>query len=153
MNYYSYLSLIEENINNLVSVQESFNEIYNCLDKDSVEDISRLRTLLQDEKDILSGLINNLNGLFNIKPKWYKKGFSIKPMELKLYEIKPPYFLPTSSMEFMLLKKLLIRLHEKHLLSDGFICYTYSSTESHMWEIPNNIPDDAFVNKLRKQIR
>ncbi len=145
---------IRENIDNLVAVQEKVVEDYKNLTRTTMEDVKNIQMGLQDEKDILNGLKNNLNLLFNIKPTWYKPGFLIRPIELHRYEIRPPLMgVNRSSNEFMLLKKTLIQAHEKHFLCDGMVCYAYSSVESHMWEIPNPIPDDAFIRKLRRTLR
>lgn len=73
-------------------------------------------------------------------------------MELSRYKIKYPR-VDKSSTEYMLLKKLMIKMHEKHVLCDGMVGYAYSSVESHMWEIPNEIPDDKFIRKLRRTLQ
>lgn len=151
MNYNTYLEYIEENINDLVEVQDKVVAQYNDLDKDNLETIAFIKQGLRDEKDILSGLMNNLNGLFHIRPSWHRRGFTIVPYEFSRYKIKPP-LVDKSSIEYTLLKKLLIKQHEKHLLHNGAITYAETSVESHMWEIPNRIPDDSFIRNLRGQI-
>lgn len=151
---YILVDEIRENIDNLVAVQEKVVEDYKNLTRVNMEDVKNIQIGLQDEKDILNGLKNNLNLLFNIKPKWYKQGFKIKPIELHRYEIRPPLTgCDRSSNEYMLLKKALILFHKKHFLHDGMIGYAYTSVESHMWELPNPISDDAFIRKLRRTLR
>ena len=152
MNYSTYLEYIESNIDDVVTVQKRVKKLYKNLDKDSLDDIADIKQGLQDEKDILNGLMNNLNGLFGIRPSWHRQGFRIVPMELSRYKIKCPR-VDKSSTENMLLKKLKIKMHEKHLLCDGMVGYAYSSVESHMWEIPNEIPDDTFIRRLRRTLQ
>ena len=150
---YILIDEIKENIDNLVTVQEKVVQDYKNLNTSNMEDIKDIRIGLQDEKDILNGLKNNLNLLFNIKPKWYSRGFIITPISLQRYKIRPPLNLNHSSNEFMLLKKTLVKAHEKYFLCDGLVGYAFGDTEAHMWEIPNPIPNDAFIRKLRRQLR
>ena len=151
MNYSTYLGYIEDNINDVVAVQEKCNELYKNMDKDHLDTIPDIKQCLQDEKDILDGLMNNLNKLFNIRPSWHRRGFRIIPYKFDKYKIKCPH-VDKSSTEYMLLKKLMIKMHTKHCLYDGMIDYAYTSVEAHMWEIPNTIPDDKFIRKLRRQL-
>lgn len=151
MNYNTYLEYIEENINDLVKVQDQVVKEYKNLDKDNLDKIANIRQGLQDEQDILSGLMNNLNKLFGIRPSWHRRGFIIIPIELGKYKIKHPR-IDKSSTEYLLLKKLLLDLHKKYFLCDGMLQYIVRNEDKHMWEIPNKIPDDEFIRKLRRQI-
>ena len=151
MNYKTYLERIEDNINTLVETQNNVNELYDDMDKDNLN-IEEICQGLQEEKDILDSLMDNLNKMFNIRPSWHRKGFRIIPYHFSRYKIKPPH-IDKSSIEYVLLKKLMIELHKKHFLHDGMIGYLESTVESHMWEIPNTIPDDKFIRKLRRQLK
>ena len=68
------------------------------------------------------------------------------------YIIRTPLFLNKASREYQLLKQVMIRLHKHYFLMDGGIRYSFSSVESHMWEIPCFMSDNELIEKLRKQI-
>lgn len=143
---------IENLIDTLVSVQMEVNDYYDNLDIDNYdEDIAFIEAGLRDEKSILGEIVITLNELFNIKLKWYNKGFKIKKGVLSRYDICPPYFgVDKSSKEYFLLSKVLIRSHEKHFLNNGGIMYKYGNVEEHMWEIPDFIEENGVIVELRK---
>lgn len=143
---------IEKLIDTLVSVQMEVNDYYDNLDIDNYdEDIAFMEAGLRDEKSILEEIVTTLNELFNIKIKWYNKGFKIKKGVLSRYEICPPHFgMDKSSKAYFLLTKILIRSHEKHFLNDGGIRYRYGNVEEHMWEIPDFIEENGVIVELRK---
>lgn len=60
MNYSTYLEYIESNIDDVVTVQKRVKKLYKNLDKDSLDDIADIKQGLQDEKNILNGLMNKL---------------------------------------------------------------------------------------------
>jgi len=144
---------IENLIDSLVSVQMEVNDYYTDLDIDNYdEDIAFIESGLRDEKFILDEIVTTLNELFNIKIKWYNKGFKIKRGELSRYEICPPHFgMDKSSKAYFLLTKILIRGHEKYFLNDGMIAYRFSTVEEHMWEIPDFIDRNGLIVELRKR--
>ena len=143
---------IEDLIDSLVSVQMEVNDYYIDLDIDNFdEDIGFIESGLRDEKFILDEIVNTLNELFNIKIKWYNKGFKIKRGDLSRYEICPPHFgMDKSSKAYFLLTKILIRSHEKYFLNDGTIRYRFVNVEEHMWEIPDFIDMNGVIVELRK---
>lgn len=141
-----YLDTIEENIHNLVKVQKKINKHYQGLDKSNYDNELRvIYGLVLDEKDLLSGLKNNLNNLFGITPVGCIGGFKIRKGWLDYYNIKLPlfslFYLDKSSMEFNLLSKLLTRLHDHYFLHDGMISYIGLGPDDYMWRIPNFAKD------------
>lgn len=151
----SSLDLIEENIHNLVKVQEKVNKVYDNINGDNYnESYNIIFECMRDEQDLLSAITNNLNKYFKIQSRWKFKKFRINRLEscLHRYEIRPPYNLAKDTSEYILLKKLLIRLHEHYFLNDGMTCYGFSRIESHMWEIPDTIYDNELTRKIRKQL-
>lgn len=156
MNYKTYLEYIEANINDLVTVQDHVKQVYDNLDNIDPLDVDLnveiIREGLRDEKDILSGLMNNLNNLFGIRPSWHRRGFTIIPDKQDMYRIKHPR-IDKSSTEYVLLRKLLIKSHNHYFLGDGAITYQLWDEEDYMWYIPNRIPNDKFISKLRRQIK
>jgi hypothetical protein len=144
---------VEDLIDSLVYVQREVNGYYNDLDIESFdEDIAFIESGLRDERAILDEIVTTLNELFNIKIRWYNKGFKIKRGDLSRYEICPPHFgMDKSSREYFLLSKILIRSHEKYFLNDGMIQYRFATVEEHMWEIPDFIEENGLIVELRKK--
>lgn len=145
---------IETLIDNLVLVQREVNEHCDNLDIENYdEEIAFIEAGLRDEKYILDEIVDTLNILFNIKIKWYNKGFKIKRSVLKRYEICLPYFgIDKFSKEYFLLTKILIRIHKKYFLNNGGIGYQFSKVEEHMWEIPDFIEENDIIRCLRKEV-
>ena len=147
-----FLDMIKSDVDDLVEVQEIVKENYDDLDKDNYSENSRsIKKGLLKEQEILQKLVDDLNGLFGIEPKWYRKGFRIRKRSDD-YKIYPPVGIDRTSIEYDLLKKLMTELHKEYFLSGGLIGYMYSSAENHKWEIPNEIPDNAFIRKLRGEL-
>ena len=149
------LELIEENIHNLVEVQKKANKHYNDLSmEDYTENYNKLAIALYDEQTLLKAITHNLNAYFEIDTIWWFRRFRIIEGEwfLHRYIIKTPSNLrrQETTWKYTLLKKLLIRLHEKYFLNDGGVCYAFSSVESHMWELPNFVEDNPVVRSIRK---
>lgn len=152
MNKLEFLDMIKSDVDTLVGVQEIVKENYDDLDKDNYSENSRsIKKGLLKEQEILQKLVNDLNGLFGIEPKWYRRGFRIRKRSDD-YKIYPPVGIDRTSIEYDLLKKLMTELHKEYFLSGGLIGYMYSSAEKHKWEIPNEIPDNAFIRKLRREL-
>ena len=146
------LDEIKNDVDILVEVQEIVKEKYNNLDKNNYLDNSEIiKNGLIKEKELVEKLKNDLNGLFNIKPKWYRKGFVIRK-RANDYRIYPPAIIDRSSIEYDLLKKLMTELHTEYFLHGGLVGYMYGSADNHKWEIPNGIPNNSFINKLRSEI-
>lgn len=144
-----FLDMIKSDVDTLVEVQEIVKENYDDLDKDNYsENTSSIKKGLLKEQEILQKLVDDLNGLFGIEPKWYRRGFRIRKRSDD-YKIHPPVGIDRTSIEYDLLKKLMTELHKEYFLSGGMIGYMYSSAENHKWEIPNEIPNNAFIRKLR----
>jgi hypothetical protein len=147
-----FLDEIENDVVDLVEVQQMVKEKYEELDKYNYLDNSEIiKNGLRKEKELLKKLKNDLDNLFNIKPKWYRKGFIIRKRSND-YRIYSPVIIDRSSIEYDLLKKLMRELHVEYFLHGGLIGYMYTTVESHMWEIPNEIPNNSFINKLRSEI-
>ena len=152
-----YLNRIEEDIHLLVETQKEVNTIYDgitCNNYDESYDV--LFNKLKEEQELLHSLEYHLNKLFNINPTFFKwlRTFHIRENCLMhdRYEISPPLRLDKTNVEYILLKKLLIRLHEHYFLLDGGIGYSYSRVESHMWEIPNMVYENDLINRIRIDI-
>ena len=147
-----FLDMIKSDVDDLVEVQEIVKGNYDGLDKDNYSENSRsIKNGLLKEQEILQKLMGDLNGLFGIEPKWYRRGFRIRKRSGD-YKIYPPVWIDRTSIEYDLLKKLMTELHKEYFLSGGLIGYMYSSAEKHKWEIPNEIPDNAFIRKLRGEL-
>ena len=147
-----FLDMIKSDVDALVEVQEIVKENYDKLDKDNYSENSRsIKKGLLKEQKILQELVDDLNGLFGIEPKWYKRGFRIRKRSDD-YKIYPPVWIDRTSVEYDLLKKLMTELHTEYFLSGGMIGYMYSSAEKHKWEIPNEVPSNAYINKLRSEL-
>ena len=133
---------VEKQYRMLVECQEEIKKTYDEINYENYDEtINHLKGLIKTEELFLNKLIEYMNQLFNINipAKWYNtwKRFTVHTIELHRYEIKPPYGLDKHSREYLSLKKLLIRLHEEFFLSGGFASYAFTSTEYHMWEVPN----------------
>lgn len=139
----------------LVATQEEVNMYYNSLTMDNYGvNMGFIESGLRDEEYYLDELVDKLNEIFNITPKWYNKGFKIKRGFLHRYEVKPPYFgVDKSSKEYVMLSKLLVELHKKYFLNDGGSRYAYTRIEVHMWEIPDFIIDDENMEIIRKRVQ
>ena len=142
---------VEKQYRMLVECQEVIKKTYDEINYENYDDIiNHLKGLIKTEELWLQQLIEYMNQLFNIniQAKWYNawKRFTVQ-IEFDRYEIKPPYGLDKHSREYLSLKKLLIRLHEEYFLCNGGIGYAFTTTEYHMWEIPN------FADKIKNEIK
>ena len=150
------LELIEENIRNLVIVQKQVNEDYKNITQDNYEKTyEKILQGLYDEKDLLNALTNNLNKYFEITSGLFFKKFRIVEDGIPLcrYIIRTPLRLNKNTQKYVLLKKLLINLHKEYFLCNGGLSYTFSSVESHMWEIPNFIDENELTQSMRKKYK
>lgn len=143
---------VEKQYRMLVECQEEIKRTYKKINYENYDEtINQLKGLIQTEELWLNKLIEYMNQLFdiNIPAKWYntRKRFTVHAIELNRYEIKPPWGLDKHSREYWCLKKLLIKLHEEYFLCNGGIGYAFTSTEHHMWEIPN------FADKIKNEIK
>ena len=146
------LEVIEENISNLYGVQEKVNMLYESIDGENyVENYNMIVRCLYEEKDLINAIRCNLDKYFDINSRWWWNRFRIVEDVCARYIIKPPLRLDKSTWKYTLLKKLLVRLHNKYFLSDGRIGYAFSSVESHMWEIPNFIKENELIMSIRKR--
>ena len=145
------LELLEENIHNLVQVQEQANNAYKDLtNADYMENYNKLCVCLYDEQVLLGAIIYNLNNYFNTHSRLWFRRFRLTRGFNHRYVIRPPLGLRKDTYKYTLVKKLLISLHEEYFLCGGFSCYVYSSTEDHMWEIPDKINENELIKSLRK---
>lgn len=72
----------------------------------------KLNDLKNNQEEIKKNIIDRLNSIFNIKPKWYRKGFTIEEFR-GYYELVLPR-LDKTSKEYYCLNYLWGRLGEKY---------------------------------------
>ena len=148
----SPIDKVEKQYRMLVECQEEIKKTYKKINYENYDEtIKHLKGLIKTEELFLNKLIEYMNQLFdiNIPAKWYNtlKRFTVQTIDLDRYEIKPPRGLDKHSREYWCLKKLLIQLHEEYFLCNGGASYAFTSTEYHMWEIPN------FADKIKNEIK
>ena len=135
---------------NDIFINDTFHYLKIVLDKETALG----EIALYDEQTLLKAITHNLNAYFEIDTIWWFRRFRIIEGEwfLHRYIIKTPSNLcrQKATWKYTLLKKLLIRLHEKYFLNDGGVEYAFSSVESHMWELPNFVEDNPVVRSIRK---
>lgn len=95
----------------------------------------RIDNLKDSQDEIEKNIIDRLNFIFNIKPKWYRKGFKIVEYSA-YYKLIPPR-LDRTSKEYYCLKYLWKKLEEKYnsYKYDDLVYHRFYSTNCDSFQI------------------